>query len=438
MAYLLNVIYCFALLAVAPWLAYQAVRKGKYRSGFAAKFLGLVPRRTTDQPCVWLHAVSVGEVNLLAPLIERLRGDYPGVECVVSTTTVAGLALAKTRLPDHTVFYCPLDFSWAVATAMRRIRPTVLVLVELEIWPNLIRAAKRRGAKVALINGRLSDRSCRGYRRLRPVFAGILRQFDLVAVQSETYASRFRRLGASVDSVHVTGSLKFDGAQTQRDNPATERLRRLFDIATDETILLAGSTQEEEDRMVLSSFHALSETHPKLRLILVPRHPHRFEQVAQMIQQTGLSWMRRSQLDHVPADRSARVLLVDTVGELGAWWGTADMAYVGGSMGVREGQNMIEPAAYGAAVSFGPRTKNFRHVAAALLDCQAAVVVHNIDDFTQFVAKMVAHPDQAAAMGQRAAALVRSQLGATQRTTVALGELFEGGHNAQSRLRPAA
>jgi len=212
----------------------------------------------------------------------------------------------------------------------------------------------------------------------------------------------------------------------------------LFDIATDETILLAGSTQEEEDRMVLSSFHALSETHPRLRLILVPRHPHRFEQVAQMIQQTGLSWMRRSQLDHVPADRSARVLLVDTVGELGAWWGTADIAYVGGSMGVREGQNMIEPAAYGAAVSFGPRTKNFRQVATALLDRQAAVVVHNVDDFTQFVAKMVAHPDQAAAMGQRAAALVRSQLGATQRTTIALGKLLNGGDIAQSRLRPAA
>ena len=199
---------------------WQAVRKGKYREGYAAKFLGVVPRANVEQKtCLWLHAVSVGEVNLLAPLLKMIEQERPEWECVISTTTTTGMALAKKKYPRQTVFYCPLDFSWAVKAAMRRVRPDVLVLAELELWPNLIRAAKRHGAKVAVINGRLGEKSFRGYRRIRPLVAGLLRQIDLVAVQDETYAERFRALGARPETVHVTGSMKYDGAQTDRNNP---------------------------------------------------------------------------------------------------------------------------------------------------------------------------------------------------------------------------
>ena len=217
--YLLNLVYLLLILFSLPWLLWQAVRKGKYREGYAAKFLGLVPRRTSTKTCLWLHAVSVGEVNLLAPLLKMIEQERPEWECVISTTTTTGMALAKKKYPRHTVFYCPLDFSWAVKAAMRRIRPDVLVLAELELWPNLIRAAKRHGAKVAVINGRLGEKSFRGYRRIRPLVAGLLRQIDLLAVQDETYAERFRALGARPETVHVTGSMKYDGAQTDRNNP---------------------------------------------------------------------------------------------------------------------------------------------------------------------------------------------------------------------------
>ncbi len=221
---LLDAIYLLLLVAASPWLVWQALGKGKYREGFAAKFLGLVPLRTSGRRCVWLHAVSVGEVNLLLPLMAEIHRRWPDCECLVSTTTMTGMALARSRFGDSSVFYCPLDFSFAVRRALRRIRPDLVVLAELELWPNLIAEARRGGARVAIVNGRLSQRSFRGYRRLRPLVSRVLASIDLIAVQTAEYAERFRLLGARAESVHVTGSIKFDGAAERpcesRDAPA--------------------------------------------------------------------------------------------------------------------------------------------------------------------------------------------------------------------------
>ena len=185
MSYLLNLVYLLLILASSPWLVYAAIRKGKYRRGLAAKFLGRVPRRESDNECVWLHAVSVGEVNLLGTLIDEIAVRRPDWQCVVSTTTITGMALARKKYPHLSVFYCPLDFSWAVRAAVRRIRPRLLVLAELELWPNLIRAVRQSGARVAVINGRLGEHSFRGYRRVRPLVARLLAKIDLMAVQDE-------------------------------------------------------------------------------------------------------------------------------------------------------------------------------------------------------------------------------------------------------------
>ena len=226
-AYFLNVAYFITVLVASPWLIYQSIFHGKYREGFAAKFLGSVPARDSTRPCIWLHAVSVGEVNLLAVLLKEIASRRPDVECVISTTTKTGYDLAKTKYAAHTVFYCPLDFSWAVRRAMRRIQPSLLLLAELELWPNLVRAAREHGAKVAIVNGRLSEKSFRGYRRIRRWLAPVLNQIDTIAVQNEDYAHRFRALGMDAARVHVTGSLKFDGAQANRQNPRTQSLRQL-------------------------------------------------------------------------------------------------------------------------------------------------------------------------------------------------------------------
>ena len=299
MPYLFNVFYVFLILAAFPWLLAQAIRKGKYRQGYAEKFLGLVPRRTSNGPCVWLHAVSVGEVNLLAPLLGLIGETRPDWECVVSTTTLTGMALAKKKYPGLCVFYCPLDFTWAVGRAMGRIRPDLLVLAELELWPNLVRAARRSGARVAVVNGRLSEHSFAGYRRIRPLAAAMLRRIDLLAVQDAVYARRFLALGADPRSLHVTGSMKYDGAATDRRNPATLRLAALAGFQPDDVVFLAGSTQEPEEAAALDVFRRLQPAWPKLRLVLVPRHPERFETVGRMLDAAGVAWQRRTGLDPI-------------------------------------------------------------------------------------------------------------------------------------------
>jgi 3-deoxy-D-manno-octulosonic-acid transferase len=432
-SWLLNAVYLAALIVFTPLLFWQSLRTGKYRTGYREKFLGLVPRRHGNAQCVWIHAVSVGEVHLLATLLTELRRKHSNWDIVVSTTSRAGFELAQKKYADLTVFYCPLDFSWAVRTAMRRVRPSLLVLAELELWPNLIPAAKEQGAGVAIINGRLSDHSFPRYRRIRPLVRRVLQRIDLVAAQNAESAQRFCALGAPADRVHITGSLKYDGAQTDRNNPKTVALRKLASFADDDIVFLAGSTQDPEEQIAIDIFRQLAPQNPQLRLVLVPRHPERFDAVAKLLESSNLPWHRRSQLTS-STTRNSRdptggrlqsILLVDTIGELSAWWGTAHIAFVGGSFGSRGGQNMIEPAAYGAAVSFGPNTWNFRDIVTNLSAADAAVVVDNGAALEAFVRRCLDDPQFASQLGQRAQSLVRSQLGATARTTALLEALVD-------------
>ncbi len=261
---------------------------------------------------------------------------------------------------------------------------------------------------------------------MRPFISRLLRQLDLIAVQDDEYRRRFLDLGAAPAAVCVTGSMKFDGAETDRRNPATIRLRELAGIAESDVIFLAGSTQEPEEELALATYRELASECPALRLIVVPRHRERFDAVAKLLDESGIPWQRRSRLDADGADPHAPVLLVDAIGELGAWWGTAHAAFVGGSLGSRGGQNMIEPAAYGAAVSFGPNTRNFRDIVAMLLAAEAAVVVHDGAELTAFVRRALTDREFAAALGERARRLVSTQLGATARTFELLAPLVEG------------
>ncbi|MDO4558342.1 MAG: 3-deoxy-D-manno-octulosonic acid transferase, partial [Planctomycetia bacterium] len=452
---LLNILYLMALLVTSPFLAYQSIRYGKYREGFAAKFLGNVPVRKpasdgTYRRCFWFHAVSVGEVVLIAPLIARLRQERPDDEIVLSTTSRTGQAVAKSRYPDLMVFYAPLDFTWAVRRAMRRIRPDVLVLVELEVWPNLIREAVRSGVRVAIVNGRLSEHSADGYRRFRRVLRPIFAAFDRVMAQDVASADRFRSLGVPDERLLVTGSLKYEGAQTDREFPPTVRLRKLVGLTGRERVFVAGSTQPGEDEAAIRIFSRMITDYPELRLILVPRHPQRFDAVWRLCEESGFDVVRRSQIGEasgnsdfvceisesapeIPDSARAshetpscppwRILLVDTVGELSAWWGVAEIAFVGGSFGGRGGQNMIEPAGFGAAVCFGPDTRNFREIVTTLLADDAATVVRDTEALEKFVRQCLEDPDFARAMGARAQQKIRSCQGAVRITTQILTDL---------------
>lgn len=384
MSLLLNLVYCLLLVSVSPVLVYRSLVHGKYRTGWGEKLFGNLPdlgKVAAGEERYWFHAVSVGEVLLLQSILPALRSRAPEAEFFLTTTTTTGRAVACDKFPDVTVGYFPLDFSWAVRRAMSRIQPTQIILVELELWPNFLKAAQSNGIPVSLINGRLSEKSFRGYSKVRWLLRPVLQSFHLLAVQNGTYAERFLHLGARSKCLHVTGSAKFDRVNSDRQNKHTLRLRRAFGLTEGEPVFIAGSTQDPEEKIALETWLELRKEFPTLRLILVPRHKERFEETARLINDYRLPLLRRSAADSAGtlAQTSIEkpVILLDTLGELSACWGLADFAFVGGSMGSRGGQNMIEPCAYGAAVCFGPNTRNFRDVVESLLALNAARVVED-------------------------------------------------------------
>ena len=434
LGWLLNLIYAALMTAVMPVVLYRMLVQGKYRAGWGQKLFGTLPRPAEGEQCLWLHAVSVGEVVQLRPVVAGLRQAHPDLRFVISTTTSTGWEVARQSFPDDRVCYFPLDFTWAVRRSLQRLRPVALVLVELELWPNLIRAASRQDVPVVLINGRLTEKSFRGYRRIRFLLRGILQKFDTLAMQNETYSARIRQLGAPAERVQITGSIKFDAIETDRNNPRTLEIRRSFGIADDELIFLAGSTQSPEEAYAIDAYQELKSIFPNLRLLLVPRHKERFEEVARLISERGLPLFRRSETTNATANTSPQpVLLLDTLGELSACWGVADVAFVGGSLTNRGGQNMIEPAGYGAAILFGPNTHNFRDVVDDLLRNEAARVVHGPGELTATVREFLESPQQRQELGQRAQRLVVEQRGATARTV----ELISGAIGQRTTLRLA-
>lgn len=431
MPWLLDAVYLSLAVALAPLWLYRRFVLHKGLGDWRQKILGSLPERPSRCPCVWLHAVSVGEAVQLQPIVTGLRVDYPDHDFVITTTTRTAQEVAQRLYPDDMVCYFPLDFSWAVRRALDRIRPSAIVLVELELWPNFIFAASQRNIPITLINGRLTERSLRGYRWIRWLTKMLFGRLHALAIQNESYAGRFRLLGAEPAKISLTGSIKFDRVETDRGNPRTAELRRSFGIEPSEPVFIAGSTQSPEEKIAIAAYLALRPKYPRLRLLIVPRHKERFEEVAQLIESHCLPLVRRSRLKELGERRPAAelrgreepppILLLDTLGELAACWGLADIAFVGGSLTNRGGQNMIEPAGYGAALLFGPNTHNFRDVVSLLLEADAARVVHDQDELTACVERWLADPAGARQFGERAQRLVLAQQGAAARTVELIG-----------------
>ena len=446
---LLDLVYLFALILLAPWLTWRAIRTGRYRRDFAAKLFGhasvLNPQR---QPVAWFHAVSVGEVNLLGTLVPAFRQRHPTWLVVVSSTTDTGLAEARRRFADVPVIAWPLDFSWAVASALHSVNPVLVVLTESEMWPNFLRAAKRSGISVVVVNARMSPRS---FRRLNRA-AGLARRLMFAkvsrfAVQEEDYTKRFLQLGVPAEKLVTTGSVKYDGAaaqfpaksrqlgvllglpgsqETGSRGKETEQREFLSPVSCplSPLIWLAGSTHAPEESIVLGVFAGLRTRFPHLRLILVPRHPDRFEEVARLVEHSGLPFARRSRIVE-PLPEMPAVVLLDTVGELGAAWGLADVGFTGGSLdGHRGGQSMIEPAGYGVPCVFGPHVWNFKDAAKRLVEIGAAIMVNDAREMEEELGKLLADQELRARMGTAARELVRRQQGATQRTLDVLDEVI--------------
>ena len=426
---LLDAAYLLATILALPWVAWRKLSGGRPVAAPGTRFTGAVAvaAKPSGSWRIWLHGVSVGEVQLLASLaaeLQRLaKAEGRLIDCVVSSSTTTGLEVAAKRFAEDHTFPCPLDFTWAVDRVLDRVRPDLLVLGELELWPTMVAHTRRRGIPIVVANARMSPRSAAGYARIRPLVRRMLGHVSLVIARSQADADRFAALGAQ--DVTVTGSMKFDGVQGDRDAPEVAHLRRLAGFADDDVVFLAGSTQDPEEQLAAEAYLAIRARHPRLRLVIVPRHVERVAEIGRMLDELGLAWQRRSTLTEAAAEAPPQVLLVDTTGELGWWWGTAVIAFVGGSLdGKRGGQNMLEPAAYGAAVSFGPQTRNFRDEVRRLLDARAAVVVADHAELVAFVSRCLVDPAWATELGRRAAELVFSQRGATNATArLILGRL---------------
>ena len=427
MPIVLNFIYLCLLSVMSPLLAFRAWKTGKYREGWLEKLTGRAPLRVSDRPCLWFHAVSVGEVLLLRPLIAEFARRRPGWEVVISATTSTGLEVARRTYPDLVTFYAPLDFSWATKLAVARIRPTILALVELELWPNLVRSVKQSGGRVAIVNGRLSVKSHKGYRKLRGPLSKTFLRLDSVAVQTSEYADRFADLGVPRQKIRVTGSVKFDGLEGNRANLKTLELRKELGIASSEIVFVAGSTMDGEEAAALAAYRVARRTHPSLRLVIVPRHAERFDLVCNLLESNGERVIRKSQAKLAGSHGDPPpVILVDSIGDLGAVWGLADVAFVGGSLYPgRGGQNMMEPAAFGASVLFGPYTSNFRETVEQLLYRDGARRVADADELTEALLEDLDDPEAATIRGATARAFVLAQNGASTRTFAEIDRLVE-------------
>ncbi|HBV62044.1 MAG TPA: 3-deoxy-D-manno-octulosonic acid transferase [Rhodopirellula sp.] len=418
---LANLLYTTALVLLSPIILYRMIRHGRYRRGVSQKLWGLSSADakiiTGGRRCIWVHAVSVGEVNLLPRLISELERTTK-LPIVVSTSTDTGYDLAVQHFGSQRVFFCPLDFTWAVRRTMQALDPMQLVLAELELWPNLIRIAANRGCPTIIVNGRLSERSCTGYQKFARLTQPIFRRLHWVACQDETSRGHFAACGTAPERLEVTGSLKFDDAPQNRDAPEVTQRKVWAGIEPSHQVWVVGSTQDGEEQMAIAAFLELRSRHPQLRLALVPRHKERFDRVAELVTDAGLKLRRRTEPQRPDSGTwpSRQVILIDTIGELRHWWGVADIATVGGSFGDRGGQNMLEPAGYGCAVSFGPNTRNFKEIADRLLKAHAASRLQNGEELTGFVDRCILEPTFAATLGRSAQQLVQRHRGAVNRT----------------------
>lgn len=402
----------------SPWWMWRCARGRKFRSMAAARLgLGAIPERASARRRVLVHGVSVGEVKGAQALVRALRAAAPDVEVVISTITETGFEVAQRTYPDLLVVRFPLDVSWVVRRFLARVDPECVVLVELEIWPNFLRQANRLGIPLAVVNGRITDRSHGRYRW----FKRLLPQFDrltLLCVQDEDYARRFRELWADPERILITGNIKVDGLRTGRIEPRAE-LARLLEGAPGQHVIVAGSTHAPEERWVLEAARAHV---PEARIVLVPRHPGRAKELLRSLSEIGAPPQLLTALRAGETADPTRPAIVDTIGELEQVYALADLVFVGGSLVPHGGQNMLEPAAQGRPVVFGPHVHNFAQEVALLTKARACVRIEGRDELGPALARLLADPAERARLAEAGIAAVEAQKGATALTLAALLE----------------
>jgi 3-deoxy-D-manno-octulosonic-acid transferase len=407
--------YNFALVLVllvsAPWWLFLMVTTRRYREGFLERLGAVRPLKGGGgRPMIWIHAVSVGEVLAVSRLVKTLDATLPGYFVAISTTTRTGQELARQRFGQERVFYCPLDLPWAVDFYLKERKPAMLVLAETEFWPNLMSRCFRLGVPVVVVNARISDRSWPRYRRLRGLWRPFLSRLTAVLAQSE--------LGC--ETATVAGNLKFD-VRSGRDSAAVMLLEELRGALR---LVVAGSTLEGEEAMLLAAWPEVLKTQPEMVMVLAPRHPERFGAVADLLERSGIPWRKRSAMGKA-ALRPGEIVLLDSMGELATVYSLAAVAFVGGSLVAAGGHNPLEPAQFGVPVVMGPHYVNFRAMVEALRERDALRIV-TADELAGAMVALLSDAQAAAAMGERGKRVFEDHAGATARSVDVIQGILAG------------
>ena len=423
---LYSALLALLLVLTLPYWLLQMMRHGKYRAGLRQRFGAVPPVLTArgEKPAIWVHAVSVGEVVAASAVVVALRQKFPSHRVLVSTTASTGQKLAAQRFGAENVFYFPLDFAFAIRPYLIALRPELVVVAETEFWPNFLRLAKRGGARIAVINCRISDRSFPGYRRFRfwlpRLLEKTLANVDVFLAQTDEDQKRLIEIGAAASKVSIAGNLKFDVAPPLSPKIVAS-LRESFAHSGAGPILVCGSTLEDEEGTLLSAFRNILANHPKAVMILAPRHPERFAEVAALVEELGFRMWRRSLWSGEAL--AGGVFLVDSIGELAALYSLATVAFVGGSLVPRGGHNILEPALYGVPIITGNHYENFRDVVNFFASRNAVRIV-GVAELPLVFMELIENGDERATLGRNALAALESQRGATDRTVSALLQLM--------------
>jgi len=423
MRYFFDFLFLIGLILILPFVVLKMITAGKYRRGIGQRF-GFIPTPPGDGPLIWLHAVSVGELQAARGLVAHLQEAYPSHRIAISHTTRTGEDVAAQLYPALTRFYFALDFSFITRRVMRKLNPELIILMELELWPNFLLAARAQKRKVFIANGRISQSSSDGYRKAAFALAKPFQAITLAAVQDEEYASRLRalfgRMQVDEERVHVAGNLKFDNISIGVNEVARLRYRELFGFNDDEIVLVCGSTHPGEHEELVELYKRIRNQGTNLRMVVVPRHPERWTGVRTLWRQAGVALVDRSSLGSgrmmAVNDGSgiAPCVLLDTMGELSDLYNAGDVVFIGGSMIPHGGQNMAEPAGLGRAVCFGPHTKNFKSTVRDLLEAKAAIQVHTWDELQATIIRLAGDPAEREQLGQRAQVVVQAGKGSVE------------------------
>jgi 3-deoxy-D-manno-octulosonic-acid transferase len=433
-----SLLLSLGLLVLIPHFLFQALVHGKYLEGLRQRLGSLPP--VGKRPVIWLHCVSVGETQAARPLVERLKHAFPHHALVVSTITRTGQTLARDVFGAHaeSVFYFPFDWRWSARRALKTINPDAVLIMETELWPNFLRECEAREIPVALVNGRISRQSFKRYSFIKFFLRRMLKSLSVAVMQSEVDAGRLRDLGMRVDRLHTAGNLKFDAKNISVPTRETYEIQKRFGLRDDVPLILAASTHAPEEKIILESFKQIDKP---ARLMLAPRHPERFQEVASLIRESGLSWARRTDAP-AAADENARVILLDTIGELPAIYSLATVVFVGGSIVDRGGHNVLEPAAAGVPVVTGAHTHNFHAIVDLLNEANAIVQLPPVEgsdaarELTHAFTELLAGPQRRNELATRAKELIATNQGAAERTIKLIAPLLSTPRQNSSESNP--